>query len=70
MNVRADSPAAAGAGLPAGMAAAVAELRQRPLTGISKGFGGLAAREVVTAASLAKRRPWVFGGDFTMPLRR
>jgi D-serine deaminase-like pyridoxal phosphate-dependent protein len=45
--------------------AAVAALRDRPVSACEKGFGPIAP---VTAASLAGRRPGLFGGAFTMPL--
>jgi D-serine deaminase-like pyridoxal phosphate-dependent protein len=54
--------------LPPPLAAAVAELRQRPIAATEKGFGILAAREPVTAASLSERRPSLFGPEFTTPL--
>ncbi|HEY2491005.1 MAG TPA: hypothetical protein VGI37_15990 [Streptosporangiaceae bacterium] len=51
--------------LPGRLGAALAGLRERPITGCDKGFGGSAP---VTAAELASRRPSLFGGAFTMPV--
>jgi D-serine deaminase-like pyridoxal phosphate-dependent protein len=51
--------------LPGRLDAALAGLRDRPITGCEKGFGGSAP---VTAAELAARRPSLFGGAFTMPV--
>jgi D-serine deaminase-like pyridoxal phosphate-dependent protein len=51
--------------LPDRLDAAVAALRERPITACDKGFGGIAP---VTAAELASRRPGLFGGAFTMPV--
>src|SRR5690348_5960162 len=48
--------------------AAIAELRERPISGTEKGFGGPAPGTVVSAASLGARRPSLFGPDFTMPV--
>ena len=55
----------AAARLPGRLDAALAGLRERPITGCDKGFGGSAP---VTAAELAARRPSLFGGAFTMPV--
>jgi D-serine dehydratase len=60
----ADRPAAA-AGPADRLAAAVAALRERPITGCEKGFGGIAP---VTAAGLAARRPGLLSGAFTLPV--
>jgi D-serine deaminase-like pyridoxal phosphate-dependent protein len=49
----------------AGLAAAVARLRDRPVGACEKGFSCIAP---VTAAELGARRPGLFGGAFTMPL--
>jgi len=51
--------------LPGRLDAALAGLRERPITGCDKGFGGGAP---VSAAELASRRPSLFGGAFTMPV--
>lgn len=51
--------------LPSRLDAALAGLRDRPITGCDKGFGGSAP---VTAAELSSRRPSLFGGAFTMPV--
>ena len=48
--------------------AAIAELRERPISGTEKGFGALAPGAVVSAASLGARRPSLFGPGFTMPV--
>jgi len=50
---------------PGRLDAALAGLRERPITGCDKGFGGGAP---VTAAELASRRPGLFDGTFTMPV--
>ena len=55
----------AAARLPGRLDAALAGLRERPITGCDKGFGGSAP---VTAAELASRRPSLFDGAFTMPV--
>src|SRR5215467_13057310 len=47
---------------------AVAELRERPITGIDKGFGVPAPGATVSAASLGATRPSLFGPGFTMPV--
>jgi D-serine deaminase-like pyridoxal phosphate-dependent protein len=47
---------------------AIAELRERPITGTDKGFGVPAPGIRVTAASLGARRPSLFGPGFTMPV--
>ena len=48
--------------------AAIAELRERPISGTEKGFGVPAPGAVVSAADLAARRPSLFGPGFTMPV--
>ena len=48
--------------------AAVAELRERPITGTEKGFGVPAPGATVSAASFAAGRPSLFGPGFTMPV--
>jgi D-serine deaminase-like pyridoxal phosphate-dependent protein len=48
--------------------AAIAELRERPISGTEKGFGTPAPGAVVSAASLGARRPSLFGPGFTMPV--
>jgi D-serine deaminase-like pyridoxal phosphate-dependent protein len=48
--------------------AAIAELRDRPITGTEKGFAVPAPGATVTAASLGARRPSLFGPGFTMPV--
>ena len=48
--------------------AAIAELRERPISGTEKGFGVPAPGAVVSAASLGARRPSLFGPGFTMPV--
>ena len=48
--------------------AAVAELRDRPITGIDKGFGVSPPGVTVSAASLDVRRPSLFGPGFTLPV--
>jgi D-serine deaminase-like pyridoxal phosphate-dependent protein len=48
--------------------AAIAELRERPITGTEKGFGVPAPGATVTAADLGARRPSLFGPGFTMPV--
>jgi D-serine deaminase-like pyridoxal phosphate-dependent protein len=50
------------------LAAAIAELRQRPITGTDKGFGVPAPGARVSAASLGAERPSLFGPGFTMPV--
>jgi D-serine deaminase-like pyridoxal phosphate-dependent protein len=57
-----------GSVLPPGVRAAVAALKDRPIAATEKGFGVIAARQPVTAASLGARRPWLFGPDFTTPV--
>ncbi len=54
--------------LPPAVAAAVAALRQRPISVTDKGFGCLAAGRPLTAARLAADRPSLFGPDFVLPL--
>jgi D-serine deaminase-like pyridoxal phosphate-dependent protein len=48
--------------------AAIAELRDRPITGIDKGFAVPAAGGTVSAARLGAERPSLFGPGFTMPV--
>ena len=48
--------------------AAITELRERPITGVEKGFGVPAPDVTVSAAGLAARRPSLFGPGFTMPV--
>jgi D-serine deaminase-like pyridoxal phosphate-dependent protein len=48
--------------------AAVAELRERPITGTDKGFGVPAPGATISAASLGAARPSLFGPGFTMPV--
>jgi D-serine deaminase-like pyridoxal phosphate-dependent protein len=48
--------------------AAVAELRERPITGIEKGFGIPVPGATVSAARLGASRPSLFGPGFTMPV--
>ena len=48
--------------------AAIAELRERPITGIDKGFGVPAPGATVSAAGLGARKPSLFGPGFTMPV--
>jgi len=48
--------------------AAIAELRNRPISGTEKGFGVPAPGAVVSAASLGTGRPSLFGPGFTMPV--
>ena len=48
--------------------AAIAELRDRPITGTDKGFGVAAPGATVSAASLGAARPSLFGPGFTMPV--
>src|SRR5258708_19688689 len=50
------------------LAAALAELRERPITGIEKGFGVPAPGATVSAARLGARRPSLFGPGFTLPV--
>jgi D-serine deaminase-like pyridoxal phosphate-dependent protein len=47
---------------------AISALREKPITVTDKGFGRLAWSSPVTAASLARSRPSLFGGDFLLPL--
>jgi D-serine deaminase-like pyridoxal phosphate-dependent protein len=54
--------------LPPGVRAAVAALKDRPIAATEKGFGVIAARQPVTAASLGAQRPWLFGPGFTTPV--
>jgi D-serine deaminase-like pyridoxal phosphate-dependent protein len=48
--------------------AAIAELRERPITGVEKGFGVVAPGATVSAAWLGARRPSLFGPGFTLPV--
>ena len=48
--------------------AAIAELRERPIAGIEKGFGIPAPGAMVSAARLGASRPSLFGPGFTMPV--
>jgi D-serine deaminase-like pyridoxal phosphate-dependent protein len=48
--------------------AAIAELRDRPITGTDKGFGVSVPGATVSAASLGAARPSLFGPGFTMPV--
>jgi D-serine deaminase-like pyridoxal phosphate-dependent protein len=48
--------------------AALAELRERPITGIEKGFGVPAPGATVSAAGLGAKRPSLFGPGFTLPV--
>ena len=48
--------------------AAIAELRERPIAGIEKGFGIPAPGATVSAARLGASRPSLFGPGFTMPV--
>ena len=50
------------------LAAAIAQLRERPIPGTEKGFGVPAPGAAVSAASLGARRPTLFGPGFTMPV--
>jgi D-serine deaminase-like pyridoxal phosphate-dependent protein len=50
------------------LAAAIAELRDRPIAGTAKGFGVPAPGATVTAAGLGAGRPSLFGPGFTMPV--
>jgi D-serine deaminase-like pyridoxal phosphate-dependent protein len=43
-------------------------LRRESIGATQKGFGAIAARRIVTAASLAAERPFALGGEFTTPL--
>jgi len=53
--------------LPAGVGAAVAALRDRPIAATEKGFGFIAASGPVTSSGLSSQRPPLFGGGFSMP---
>jgi D-serine dehydratase len=55
-------------GAPAGLREAISALREKRITATDKGFGRLAWSSPVTAASLARSRPSLFGGDFVLPL--
>lgn len=50
------------------LAAAISELRNRPIPPAQKGFGAITAAGEVSVADLAGQRPSLFGGRFTMPL--
>jgi D-serine dehydratase len=54
--------------LPVRLRAAVTELEERPITVTDKGFGRMAWSAAVSAASLGRSRPSLFGGDFVLPL--
>lgn len=54
--------------LPPAMEHALTALRERPIPPTEKGFGALAARRPVTAASLAADRPALHEAGFTYPL--
>ncbi len=54
--------------LPGKLQAAVGALSERPVTLTDKGFGRLAWPEPVSAASLARTRPSLFGGSFVLPI--
>jgi len=51
-----------------GLRDAISALRQKPIAVTDKGFGRLAGSSPVSAASLARSRPSLFGGDFLLPL--
>ena len=55
-------------GLPLRLREAIRALRDQPITVRDKGFGCLAWSAPVSAASLARIRPSLFGGDFVWPL--
>jgi D-serine deaminase-like pyridoxal phosphate-dependent protein len=50
------------------MSDAISALRDQRITVTDKGFGSLAWSSPVSAASLGRSRPSLFGGDFTLPL--
>jgi D-serine dehydratase len=54
--------------LPPEVDAAIAALREHPIAATEKGFGVIAASGPVTSASLGRRRPPLFGGEFPLPL--
>jgi D-serine deaminase-like pyridoxal phosphate-dependent protein len=54
--------------MPVRLREAVGALREQPIAVTDKGFGSLAWSARVTAASLARLRPSLFGGDFVLPL--
>jgi D-serine deaminase-like pyridoxal phosphate-dependent protein len=54
--------------MPVRLHEAVGALREQPIAVTDKGFGSLAWSARVTAASLARLRPALFGGDFVLPL--
>jgi D-serine deaminase-like pyridoxal phosphate-dependent protein len=47
---------------------AISALREKRITVTDKGFGRLASSSPLTAASLGRSRPSLFGGDFLLPL--
>ena len=55
-------------GPPVGVHDAIGALREKRITVTDKGFGRLASSSQVTAASLGRSRPSLFGGDFLLPL--
>jgi D-serine deaminase-like pyridoxal phosphate-dependent protein len=55
-------------GRPVRLRDAVGALRERRITVTDKGFGSLAWSLRVSAASLGRSRPSLFGGDFVLPL--
>jgi D-serine deaminase-like pyridoxal phosphate-dependent protein len=55
-------------GRPGRLRDAVGALRERRITVTDKGFGRLAWSSPVSAASLGRSRPSLFGGDFVLPL--
>jgi D-serine deaminase-like pyridoxal phosphate-dependent protein len=57
-----------GSGPPTGMRDAISALREQRITVTDKGFGRLAWSATVSAASLGRSRPSLFGGDFMLPL--
>jgi D-serine dehydratase len=56
------------ADVPQGLQTAVAALRDRPIPPTEKGFGRMAWRSTVSAASLASCRPLLLDSDFVLPL--
>ncbi len=54
--------------LPPRLGAATAALREQPIPVTEKGFGVLASRGTVTAASLGSQRPSLFGDGITTPV--
>ena len=57
-----------GSGPPVRWRDAIGALREQRIMVTDKGFGRLAWSSPVSAASLARSRPSLFGGDFVMPL--